>query len=313
MISNSDIDAIRASSRQLVRQLGFMGGPFAGTDLSPSAVHALMEIENGESVTARYLSDCLQLEKSSVSRMLRKLMATGDIQEEPHARDARSKQLKLTPAGQKRVAAIHAFAQHQVTEALKHLNRQQEKTIIDGLQLYADALSGRLSVANRRPEIKISTGYCHGLIAQITAMHSAYYSRETGFGQPFESAVASGLAEFCGRLDHAHNEIWVAKLGEEIVGSIAIDGEDLGPGKAHLRWFIVDDKARGTGVGHQLLTAALAFVDASGFDETHLYTVEGLEAAHHLYEKYGFSRIEQYVGEQWGKAMTELRFMRAHP
>lgn len=111
----------------------------------------------------------------------------------------------------------------------------------------------------------ISTGYCHGLIAQITAMHSLYYSREIGFGQPFESAVASGLAEFCGRLDHAHNEIWVAKLGEEIVGSIAIDGEDLGPGKAHLRRFIVDDKARGTGVGHQTSDGCFSIRGCIGF------------------------------------------------
>jgi hypothetical protein len=32
------VDAIRAASRRLVRELGFMGGDFAGTDLPPSAV-----------------------------------------------------------------------------------------------------------------------------------------------------------------------------------------------------------------------------------------------------------------------------------
>lgn len=313
MISLLAIDSIRSSSRQLVRDLGFMGGTFAGTDLSPSAVHALLEIESGESVTARYLSDCLQLEKSSVSRMLRKLMVSGDIKEKPHSDDARSKQLVLTDAGQKRVSEIHAFAQRQIIEALKHLNSKQEETIIDGLKLYADALSGKLGEENRLPDVEIFTGYRSGIIAKVTEMHSSYYSREAGFGQPFESAVASGLADFCGRLNHSGNQVWLATLGEDIVGSIAIDGEDLGQGKAHLRWFIVDDKARGAGVGHKLITSALAFADASGFDETHLYTVEGLEAAHHLYNKYGFSCIEEYIGDQWGKEMKEQRFMRRRP
>jgi predicted GNAT family N-acyltransferase len=41
------------------------------------------------------------------------------------------------------------------------------------------------------------------------------------------------------------------------MGSVAIDGEDLGNNKAHLRWFIMDDKVRGKGLGGQLLTQAL--------------------------------------------------------
>lgn len=38
-------------------------------------------------------------------------------------------------------------------------------------------------------------------------------------------------------------------MNGRIVGSVAIDGEDLAPGEAHLRWFILDDGCRGHGVG----------------------------------------------------------------
>ena len=67
--------------------------------------------------------------------------------------------------------------------------------------------------------------------------------------QFFEAAVASGLADFIGRLNNPGNQIWRANLGETIQGSIAIDGEDTGDCTAHLRWFIVDDNLRGTGAG----------------------------------------------------------------
>ncbi|MDM8357942.1 MarR family winged helix-turn-helix transcriptional regulator [Pandoraea communis] len=136
------VEAIRTVSREMVRELGFMGGNFAGTDLSPSAVHALIEIERG-GITARDLGARLHLEKSSVSRMLRKLVQSGDVGEAVSEHDARVKRLFLTPAGKKRVAGIHAFARAQVMEALGRLERGQDRIVLDGMRLYTAALKQR--------------------------------------------------------------------------------------------------------------------------------------------------------------------------
>jgi GNAT superfamily N-acetyltransferase len=129
---------------------------------------------------------------------------------------------------------------------------------------YAEALA---SLANRAafPQTEIVRGYRQGIIARITQMHALYYARTSGFGQRFESVVAGGLAVFCDRPENSRNAIWSAVQGNEVVGSIAIDGEDKGAEIAHLRWFIVDDGVRGGGVGRKLLSTALAFVDAQGF------------------------------------------------
>jgi hypothetical protein len=54
-----------------------------------------------------------------------------------------------------------------------------------------------------------------------------------------------GLAEFSARLNAQCNHIWLAVQEGNIVGSVAIDGEDLGNNQAHLRWFILDDSCRG--------------------------------------------------------------------
>lgn len=290
-----------------------MGGTFAGTDLPPSAVHALIEIDARDGISARDLGGILRLEKSSVSRMLRKLVLSGDVLEEPDAEDARTKKLSLSMAGRKRVAAIHAFARAQVAGALERLPSEHHRTVLDGLCLYADALATKGDAPSIVPQVEIVAGYRPRLVARVTEMHVLYYAREAGFGQRFETVVAGGLAAFCDHLATPANEIWAALKDERIVGAIAIDGEELGVGISHLRWFIVDDEMRGTGVGRRLLETALAFSDAQCFTETHLWTFAGLHAARHLYEKNGFVLAEERLGSQWGKEVLEQRFVRRRP
>lgn len=311
--SGSTIDEVRATSRQLVRELGFMGGAFAGTDLPPSAVHALIEIDAGDGISARDLGGLLRLEKSSVSRMLRKLVVSGDVLEAPGAQDARTKRLVLSVAGRKRVAAIHAFARAQVSGALGQLTPEHQRTVLDGLRLYAHALAAKPDTPGAAPRTEIVFGYRPGLVARVTEMHAVHYAREAGFGRRFETVVAGGLAAFCDRLDAPVNGIWAALQDKRIIGSVAVDGEDLGPGLAHLRWFIVDDTMRGTGLGRRLLAAALAFSDAQHFAEMHLWTFAGLDAARHLYEANGFMLAEERLGSQWGKQVLEQHFVRKRP
>ncbi|MGE4527144.1 MAG: GNAT family N-acetyltransferase [Rhodospirillaceae bacterium] len=313
MHSSAAIEHIRAASRRLVREFGFMQKSLAGTDLPPSAVHALIEIDARPGITAGEIAARLRLEKSSVSRMLRKLVESGDVREEAGVPDARTKALFLSAAGQARVAGIHAFARAQAAEALERLTPQQCKTVLQGLTLYAAALGGDVNAPPPAPVLRIETGYRPGLIGRIAEMHALHYARTAGFGQPFEAVVAAGLAAFSGRIGRPGNQIWLAMRGEEIVGTVSVDGEDLGPGIAHLRWFIVGDGLRGHGLGRDLLAAALRFADDHGFAETHLWTFRGLDAARHLYEAHGFALAEEKPGAQWGKEVMEQRFVRRKP
>ncbi len=47
------IDDIRAASRQMVRELGFMEATLAATDYPPSAVHTILEIGAPNSCTSK--------------------------------------------------------------------------------------------------------------------------------------------------------------------------------------------------------------------------------------------------------------------
>lgn len=304
------VEPIRAASRRLVRELGFMRTTLAGTSLPPSAVHALIEIGARGSLRASELARQLRLEKSTVSRLVRKLVDTKTVREKPGRPDGRTKDLALTAKGQHALAGIHEFARGQVTRALNRLPPDQYPAIVHSLNLYAAALAGDDTVGG---SVRIETGYRAAVLARCVEMHSAFYTRAHGFGRPFEAAVAGGLAEFSGRMDRAGNRFWRAMQDGRVVGTLAVDGEDLGAGRAHLRWFIVDDGIRGHGVGKKLLASAIAFCDRRKFSETHLWTFRGLDAARYLYESHGFVLTEEHPGKQWGKTVMEQRFVRTAP
>ncbi len=156
----------------------------------------------------------------------------------------------------------------------------------------------------------ITQGYRPGLIGQIVALHAETYSQWAGFGSAFECRLASELAGFIKEQDGKESAIWHATREDRLLGSVTIDGQDLGERQAHLRWFIVDPSCRGAGLGKQLLARALDFVDQRQFAETHLWTLKGLDAARALYERAGFVLIREYEGDQWGVRITEQRWVR---
>ena len=309
------IDEIRAASRTIVRELGFMRPTLAGTAYSASAVHALLEIDAQGMVAAAHLVSALGLEKSSVSRMLSKLIAAGEIAESATPEDARLKQLTLTGKGKALVKRIHAYGRNQVTTAMAHMNPSQQQAVAQGLSEYARALKASHGTQSSAAldTVQIVSGYRPGLVGRVAEMHAAFYSKHSGFGQFFESQVATGIAEFTGRLGEPCNGVWTAIQNDRIVGSIAIDGQDLGNNQAHLRWFILDDGCRGGGIGRKLIGTALDFCDRFGFPECQLWTFKGLDAARKLYESVGFKLVHEEDGQQWGSIVTEQQFTRIKP
>jgi len=308
------VAGIRSASRELVRELGLMNRTVAGTDFSLSAVHAILEIGRAGDLSARELSDKLHLEKSTVSRLVKALVQRGQVRESRSRQDQRIKNLQLTQRGKLTMKAIDRFAEDQVSSALARLDHRSRLGVLQGLKDYSAAMksspAGSVGV-DASEKTRIAAGYAPTVIGRVVEMLHGHMHRHYGFGAGFESRIASDLAEFIGRIESPANQVWRAERGGRIVGSVSIDGEDLGDGLAHLRWFVVDSDIRGGGVGELLLSQALEFCDRRGHRETHLWTVKGLDSARRLYLKHGFRLAEEYYGEQWGTRVLEHKFVRA--
>lgn len=151
-------------------------------------------------------------------------------------------------------------------------------------------------------------GYTPGVIGSISQLHAKYYATHWNFGSFFEAKVATELSSFINNYNEAVDRIWSLSLAGGLEGSIVIDGTSESQNMAHLRWFIISDKLRGQGAGNDLMQQAVSFCRDVGFHKVYLWTFRGLEAARHLYEKFGFQRVAEQTGQQWGTTVTEQRF-----
>ncbi len=307
----SRIDELRTSARQIVREFGFMQTGLAGTDLSASAVHTIVEIGYGTVRHANALAALLHLEKSSVSRLLKKLETSGYIDIGTDEADKRSRVLSLTADGRKLLERIEIFARKQMGNAISRLSADEVGEVDKALRLFARALSqdATLKVENGQHR-EIIEGYRPGLIGSVSRLHAVFYSESFNFGQVFERKVATEMSEFMGRVDRPMNAVFSVFRGDELLGTVSIDGEDLGDREAHLRWFIVSPNAHGMGIGSKLAHRAMKFVDDYGFSSTRLWTFKGLDSARHIYETNGFALVRENPGTQWGTEVHEQEFAR---
>jgi DNA-binding MarR family transcriptional regulator len=72
--------------------------------------------------------------------MVRKLIDCGELRETPDELDARSKLMSLTAKGRRTLEALHAFGRQQVSGALAALTAAEQRTVREGMMLYARAL-----------------------------------------------------------------------------------------------------------------------------------------------------------------------------
>lgn len=82
----------------------------------------------------------------------------------------------------------------------------------------------------------------------------------------------------------------VASLGSRIVGSIILKRHRQNDGK--ISGFYVDSKYRGQGAGHLLLTEAVNRAKLSGLGGVYLDTLDKMDVAVTLYQKFGWKQIE---------------------
>ena len=144
-----------------------------------------------------------------------------------------------------------------------------------------------------------------GALGRVVAMQSEYYAHNWGFGLPFESKVSAEVGDFGLALPDPDCRMWVARDAIGVAGTITIDGR--GRPDARLRWFFVEERARG-GLGRRLLGNGLRFCRERGFASVWLTTFDGLRAARGLYDQAGFQLEHEALDTTWGVRVREQVF-----
>jgi len=135
-----------------------------------------------------------------------------------------------------------------------------------------------------------------GDLGSIVALHGKCYEALPGFGLAFEAYVARTVAEYI--LDAgAKGRIWIAERDGRLVGCTAIVLRDEDRGQ--LRWVLVDQSARGLGLGKRLVNNALQFCRENGCKEVFLETTDGLPESQALYDALGFEIVSHESEILW--------------
>lgn len=160
---------------------------------------------------------------------------------------------------------------------------------------------------------EIHEGYVPGVLGRVIQIHEIYYDEYWDLDYEFSREVAVELAEFLDRYDEAANRLWLVMDADddgeqEIQGALVVDGQQAGNEGARIRWVVLAPELHGQGLGRDLMDRAMTFCKEADFDRVYLWTYEGLAAARHLYEKHGFTLIEEDTRHDWGPEITYQKF-----
>ncbi|OTN89761.1 hypothetical protein A5819_002259 [Enterococcus sp. 7E2_DIV0204] len=244
------------------------------------------EIFNNVTITAREISDNLNINKSQLSRIIAQLEKKGIIERKSIAGDKRSYTIFLTAEGKK----IH---QEQVENIRKGLYEELSGYNKKELFLLNLAMNIFRNTYERNHKIMIYEGKTKDL-GFISDLHCRIYT-EMKYKDSFQKYVFLSIANSIDSIKQSN--IWIAEVDGIRVGTIAI--VETNKGWWQVRWFAVDSKYQGLGIGKKLVEKVMKYIEKRNISKIFLWTVKDLSAARSLYGKNGFLLKESVTNEEW--------------
>lgn len=287
----NNVVPLRQASREIVRQLGLLKTKVEELDLSYSEGHALLEVARHNLLTTGELARILQLDKSTISRIVYRLEKKGWLMYSENVPDRRQKPFVLTSKGQNKVRDINLYANRQVEEALAFLSPKDQDTVLKGMQLYAKALdrSRNLKDFILRPIEKEDAPRLANVVRRVSSEFAT-----CGPGGPTDDPELKNLFDV---YQSPKSGYFVISKKERIMG-----GAGFGPLKGgkknicELQKMYLLPEARGYGLGQSLVKKCLELAQEQGYTHCYLETTQRMEKARRIYRKMGFLPLKKSMG-----------------
>ncbi len=295
MADAETIAAVRRFNRFYTRQIGVLRRTYLGSPYSLGEMRVLYELATGAR-TASDIMRALDLDAGYLSRVLRNFEKQGFISRKRSKEDARQSEIALTAAGHKMFAPFEKQSQEQVAAMLQGLRPAQQARLTSAM--------GDIEMLLREPVEAAASNYVLrgpriGDYGWIVSRHAELYWQEYRWGEPFEGLCAQIVANFANSNDPKRERCWIAEMNGENVGCVMLVKEN--DKTARLRLLLVDPKARGLGLGSQLVDECVKFAREVGYKSVTLWTHGVLLGARHIYEKAGFRLTSSEPRHSWGQ------------
>lgn len=299
-MNKQPIRKVRAFNRWYTDVIGLLNRHLLDSEYSLAEARLIYEIHKAGSIRATQIMGLMHIDKSYLSRILKKLEKEKLITRKPAPEDARAALLSLTEKGRNSFVRLNNASDEQIGRLLAPLGEGRRDALVEHMQCITKLLSGP-----ETGEITIRTDLQPGDLGYIVYMQGQVYERENGYGLGFESYLLEGLGEFSRNYDPQKDRLWVCEDGRERVGSLV--GVHRGDA-LQLRYFILLPRYRGLGLGKRLMDLFIGFMREAGYRKAYLWTTNEQEAAISLYTRYGFHLTEEKESNAFGKALIERKY-----
>ncbi len=304
--SDDAVDRVRAFNRLYTKRIGVLAETLLGSPFSLTEARSLYEIAAAPGTTAKTIGAALGLDAGYLSRLLARFVRDGLVEAVRSDADGRSRELRLTAAGQDAYSRLEDDSRRSVAGLLDGLPGDDRAAFLAATEDMARSLGAPLSppapIAIRR--------HRPGDLGWIVERHGTVYAREYGFDGRFEALVADIVAAFLRENDPARETCLIAERDGRRLGSVMVVRAD--DETAKLRLLLVEPEARGEGLGRRLLAESMAFAREAGYRKMVLWTNDVLVTARRLYEAAGFRCVDaaehtdfgpRLVGETWTRTL----------
>jgi GNAT superfamily N-acetyltransferase len=131
--------------------------------------------------------------------------------------------------------------------------------------------------------------------------HGEVYATEFGWDHTLEALIARIVADYATDPDPVREAAWIAELDGQRVGCVfCVADPDCPAIGAKLRALLVLPRARGYGLGGQLVDTCVDFARTAGYTQMRLWTNDPLVAARQVYLRRGFTLIKEEPHHSFG-------------
>ncbi|OYY77289.1 MAG: MarR family transcriptional regulator [Sphingomonas sp. 28-62-20] len=310
-----EVTTLRTFNRVYTSRLGLLDTHLDGSPFTLSEARILYEIANRTDPTGAEIARALHLDRAQISRTLKRFSDRGLVETRDDPSHGRHQLLSLTATGRAAFEALDKSTRVAVGEFLEGLPNPRRQYLLSAAEMII-----RIVGADTPPQPTLR-GLKPGDLGLVTARQAILYCEEYGWNADYEALVARILADFRQSFDPSRDAAWIAEMDGEMVGSIFLVGarEDH-PEVGKLRLLYVEPDARGAGIGKMLVDACISSARALGYKRLDLWTNSVLIAARSIYERAGFSLVneephhsfgQELLGQTWSldlSCQTNVRF-----
>lgn len=300
MNNNLDsINKIRSFNRFYTNILGLLNHHILGSGYSLTEVRVMLEISKINHCTANALATQLDIDRSYMSRIIKNLEKNELITKAQSKKDNRVIFITLTVKGNETITSLSKKSDEQIASLIHPLDQNQLAKVTEAMEIIKTIIADSVNPI-------IIRNFIPGDINYVISRHRVLYEEEYGLTSIFSDYVDKGVHHFAENYDKNCECMLIAEVEKKLVGSIVIAKSD--DSIAQLRYFLIEPKMRGRGLGHRLVKMALDFCREKGYKHVFLETISSLITARHIYKSHGFTLTSSRKNLTWGENVLEERW-----